>query len=81
MFPTPRKEPPRNGSNGHSGWWTSFRRNGTPAQVRSRAEFARFFSGLDLIEPGIERVTNWRPDATEYKQGELLPWYAGVARK
>ncbi|MEV4231774.1 SAM-dependent methyltransferase [Streptomyces bobili] len=58
-----------------------YRRNGTPVQVRSRAEFAQFFSGLDLLEPGIDFVTNWRPDATAYQQGELLPLYAGVARK
>ncbi|MDX3528413.1 SAM-dependent methyltransferase [Streptomyces sp. ID05-39B] len=44
----------------------------------ARAGFARFFSGLDLLEPGIDFVTNWCPDATAYEKGELLPSYAGV---
>lgn len=31
-----------------------------PAQFRSRAEFAEFFEGLDLIEPGVTYITDWR---------------------
>jgi S-adenosyl methyltransferase len=31
------------------------------AQRRSREEFARFFRGLDLVEPGIEVPHRWRP--------------------
>ncbi|MEV5989125.1 SAM-dependent methyltransferase [Streptomyces sp. NPDC052051] len=58
-----------------------YRRNGTPVQVRSRSEFARFFSGLELIEPGIEFVTNWRPEAAEQGLGNRLPLYVGVAQK
>ncbi len=58
-----------------------YRSNGTPVQARSRAEFAKFFSGLNLIEPGIEFVTNWRPETAEQVQGERLPLYAGVAQK
>ncbi|MER5549668.1 SAM-dependent methyltransferase [Streptomyces sp. NPDC002589] len=58
-----------------------YRNSGTPVQVRSRAEFAKFFSGLNLIEPGIEFVTNWRPDSTAQMQGDRLPLYAGVAQK
>jgi SAM-dependent methyltransferase len=33
-----------------------------PAVPRSAAEIARFFTGLDLIEPGIVDVSQWRPD-------------------
>ncbi|MFJ4686930.1 SAM-dependent methyltransferase [Streptomyces sp. NPDC091377] len=58
-----------------------YRKSGTPVQVRSRAEFARFFSGLHLLDPGIEFVTDWRPESAEEMQGERLPLYAGVARK
>jgi S-adenosyl methyltransferase len=32
-------------------------------QLRSRAEFERFFEGLDLVEPGIVSVSDWRADA------------------
>ncbi|WP_314175336.1 SAM-dependent methyltransferase [Streptomyces winkii] len=31
------------------------------AQSRSREEFARFFDGLDLVEPGIAVPHRWRP--------------------
>jgi hypothetical protein len=41
-----------------------YRSSGTPAQVRSRAEFERFFEGYDLIEPGIAVGHRWRPEET-----------------
>jgi hypothetical protein len=34
-----------------------------PAQARSRDEVARFFDGLDLIEPGLVVADRWRPRA------------------
>ncbi|MFF9360283.1 SAM-dependent methyltransferase [Streptomyces griseoluteus] len=36
---------------------------GTPVQFRSRADVARFFDGLELLEPGVEVGHRWRPDA------------------
>ena len=33
--------------------------------VRSRADFARFFEGLELVEPGIVPIDQWRPDEWE----------------
>jgi len=36
-----------------------------PVRVRSRAEFARFFDGLELVEPGIAYVPAWRPEAPD----------------
>ncbi|MFC6882466.1 MULTISPECIES: SAM-dependent methyltransferase [Actinomadura] len=38
------------------------RRSGVPFRLRSRDEFARFFEGLDVLEPGITSVLEWRPD-------------------
>ncbi|MET8805471.1 SAM-dependent methyltransferase [Streptomyces sp. NPDC004546] len=35
---------------------------GTPVQFRSRADVARFFDGLELLEPGITMGHRWRPD-------------------
>ena len=29
---------------------------------RGQAEVKRFFDGLDLVEPGMVRVQQWRPD-------------------
>ncbi|MEU9476149.1 SAM-dependent methyltransferase [Streptomyces sp. NPDC048191] len=36
---------------------------GTPVQFRSRAAVARFFDGLDLLDPGITLGHRWRPDS------------------
>jgi hypothetical protein len=58
-----------------------YRANGIPAQERSRAEFAEFFSGLHLVEPGIELVADWRPEADGRRESELLPVYGAVAQK
>ncbi|MEU7176856.1 SAM-dependent methyltransferase [Streptomyces celluloflavus] len=57
---------------------------GTSLQFRSRAEFARFFDGWDLLEPGITLSHQWRPadpaDATHVTDAEAA-CYAAVARK
>ncbi|MQY34632.1 hypothetical protein SRB17_26020 [Streptomyces sp. RB17] len=36
---------------------------GTPVQFRSRADVARFFDGLELLDPGITMGHRWRPDS------------------
>ncbi|MEW2157358.1 SAM-dependent methyltransferase [Streptomyces sp. NPDC007189] len=35
---------------------------GTPVQFRTRAAVARFFDGLELLDPGITLGHHWRPD-------------------
>ncbi|MEU6477008.1 SAM-dependent methyltransferase [Streptomyces sp. NPDC047017] len=35
---------------------------GTPTRARSRDEFAQFFDGWDLVDPGIVPTPRWRPD-------------------
>ena len=37
-------------------------RTTTPAKPRTREQVARFFDGLDLVEPGIAWAPEWRPD-------------------
>ncbi|MEK8105613.1 SAM-dependent methyltransferase [Micromonospora sp. M12] len=51
--------------------------------ARDRAEFARFFTGLDLAEPGIVPVTEWRPQAPAEQRPPLADAsiYGAVARK
>ena len=44
---------------------------------RPRAEIARFFAGVDLIDPGLVPVDRWRAPA----DGNAIPMYAGVGRK
>ncbi len=42
----------------------SYQASGIAVQARSRAEVGRFFEGLELIEPGVEIVSSWRPEPT-----------------
>jgi hypothetical protein len=49
----------------------------TRLTVRSRPEFERFFTGLDLVEPGIVPLPDWRGPGSEYP----IPCFAGMGRK
>ena len=31
--------------------------------LRTRDEIGRFFTGLDLLDPGVVQQTRWRPDS------------------
>jgi S-adenosyl methyltransferase len=33
-----------------------------PYHLRSPEQFERFFTGLELVEPGVVPVPHWRPD-------------------
>ena len=58
-----------------------YRSGGTPAQVRSRDEFTAFFTGLELVDPGIELAARWHPEPGEQRNGtEQIPLYVAVAR-
>jgi hypothetical protein len=48
--------------------------------LRSRAEVAGFTTGLDLVEPGLVPVDEWRP-APGGGRPDPAPVYAAVARK
>ena len=48
-------------------------------QRRSQDEVARFFSGLELLEPGIVATTEWRP--SQPSGPAPVPMWAGVGRK
>lgn len=48
---------------------------------RSRTQFLRFFDGLNLIAPGVEVITHWRPDTTDSPPPEHVSIYGGVALK
>lgn len=58
-----------------------YRRGGTPAQVRSRDTFADFFTGLDLLDPGVALAAAWHPELGDQPGGEDIPLYVGLARK
>ncbi|MFE6051876.1 SAM-dependent methyltransferase [Kitasatospora sp. NPDC056446] len=49
-----------------------YRDNGNPVRARPHDEFARFFTGWDILEPGITSTPRWRPgpDTTQVSDAE-----------
>ncbi|MEU6561667.1 SAM-dependent methyltransferase [Nocardia nova] len=60
-----------------------YHESGMPGQIRTRAEFARFFDGMEWVEPGLTTPHRWRPDGVEppASMDARVQFYAGVARK
>lgn len=53
-----------------------------PYHLRRPDELARFFDGLELIEPGVVPCPRWKPDASGHAAPEeAAAAYCGVARK
>lgn len=50
-------------------------------QLRSSDEIARFFDGLELLEPGVVSVPLWRPNTAEIGVVKELDLFGGVGRK
>lgn len=53
---------------------------GQSMTARSRDDVARFFRGLDVIEPGVVQVHHWRPDSEIDPDAPASIWCA-VGRK
>ncbi len=47
---------------------------------RARRDVARFFAGLDLVDPGLVQVTQWHPDPDTNPAAPAQTW-VGIARK
>ena len=47
---------------------------------RTRGEVTRFFHGLELVEPGMVRIQQWRPDSEIQARSAAAMW-GGVGRK
>ena len=45
-----------------------YRRSGVTMQVRPLAAVERFFTGLDLLDPGVVSLPRWRPDPNDLGQ-------------
>ena len=56
---------------------------GTPQlTLRSPEQIARFFDGLDLLEPGVVPCSQWRPDISpQTGQPPPVDEFCGIARK
>ncbi|MDQ0905016.1 hypothetical protein QFZ22_001001 [Streptomyces canus] len=54
---------------------------GTPVQFRSQAEVARFFEGLDLLDPGVTVGHRWRADEESTASDAEVSLWTGVGIK
>jgi SAM-dependent methyltransferase len=52
-----------------------------PLVLRTREQVREFFSGFELIDPGIVFLSQWRPTGEYYAQGGTRWAYCGVGQK
>jgi hypothetical protein len=52
-----------------------------PGTHRTPAEIARFFDGMELVEPGVISITRWRPEAMPFGEPEEIDQFGAVGRK
>jgi O-methyltransferase involved in polyketide biosynthesis len=52
-----------------------------PYNLRTPEEIAVFFTGLDVLAPGVVPVSQWRPDPTAAEEPAGTAVFGGVARK
>ncbi|AXK32494.1 SAM-dependent methyltransferase [Streptomyces armeniacus] len=52
-----------------------------PYQLRSHEQIAGFFTGLELVEPGVVALAHWRPDFAEISDPAETGAVGGVGRK
>jgi O-methyltransferase involved in polyketide biosynthesis len=60
-----------------------YREAGIENHLRTRAQVARFFDGMELDEPGVVLINRWHPDPADgpaLADDEVMA-YAGLARK
>lgn len=54
-----------------------YRRTDSPLVLRTGAEVAAFFTGLEVVDPGVVPLSEWRPDSDD----AYISAYAGIGRK
>src|SRR6266699_4887951 len=55
--------------------------HGTPKLTQRTPErIARFFDGLELLEPGVVSCSRWRPEATPFGEPDEVAMFGGVGR-
>jgi hypothetical protein len=52
-----------------------------PYHLRSPEQIARFFDGLELVEPGVVSTSRWRSEPSAWGEPAEISHYAGVGRK
>jgi S-adenosyl methyltransferase len=60
----------------------TYNSRGINSKARTKAQLASFFTGLDLVEPGVTPVHHWRPDdEARAVDDSMVSVYTGVALK
>ena len=74
---------PEHDPEGVAGLERAYRQGGVPAQARTSDEFAELaFRGLEMVDPGLVLVSEWRPEETGPRPLPAeVSWYGGIARK
>ncbi|MGH3976498.1 MAG: SAM-dependent methyltransferase [Pseudonocardiaceae bacterium] len=52
-----------------------------PYNLRSPEQVGQCFEGLEMVDPGLVSITQWRPDTTEVGKAQPVDAYGAVARK
>jgi hypothetical protein len=60
---------------------TEYKKVTPGATLRTQEEILRFFTGLDLLDPGLVPVPRWRPDKPEPADADKVWVIGGVGRK
>lgn len=58
-----------------------YARSVTPLTSRNQREITAFFTGFDLVSPGVTRMPLWRPVDTPEADAPRFPGFAAVGRK
>lgn len=58
-----------------------YQRTATPMTMRTGKEIERFFSGLELVPPGLVPMPLWRPEGEPVMAGQRMAGYAAVGVK
>ncbi|WP_320779310.1 SAM-dependent methyltransferase [Streptomyces sp. CRN 30] len=58
-----------------------YRKATASMNLRPHARVSEFFGDFRLVEPGLVRVTDWRPEQPPRPDAPLIGMYGGVARK
>jgi hypothetical protein len=53
----------------------------TQGTLRTHAEVAAFFEGLEMVPPGLVQLHRWRPDPPDADLSYEVPAYGGMGRK
>ncbi|WP_326599260.1 SAM-dependent methyltransferase [Streptomyces sp. NBC_01803] len=61
---------------------SAYRSQGVPLTLRGRERFTEFFEGLEMVEPGVQVVSDWRATEPEEQRPDHadVSWYGGIGR-